>query len=54
MSQKQPGESFVYSVDNIDYLATVINTFTDENGDDIATLSLSGTDRILKVENDFE
>ena len=54
MSKLNPGETALYTDDNgVTSLATVINTYKDNNVD-MATISLSGTDKVLKVENSFE
>lgn len=55
MAVKNVGDTFSYTADDdVTYLATVLNTYTDENNTDMVTLSLSGTERIVKVENDFD
>lgn len=54
MPKKNVGDTFEYTdTDDVTYLATILNTYTDDNNTDMATLSLSGTERILKLENDF-
>lgn len=47
------GERYLYEMDGVEYLSTVLNTYTDEEGNDKATLSLLGTDIILSVDNSF-
>lgn len=54
MAKKNVGDTFSYTADDdVTYLATVLNTYTDEDNTDMVTLSLSGTERIIKVENSF-
>lgn len=54
MAKKQAGDTFVYSGEDKEYYATVINTFTNEDSTDMATLSLLGEGKTIVVENDFE
>ena len=51
---KEVGDTFKYVLDGVTHLATVITTYTDDDNNDIATLSLSGTDKIIRTLNSFE
>lgn len=53
MAKIDPGLQTLYEYGDKTYLATALNTYT-EDGTDYATLSLSGTDEIIKEVNDFD
>lgn len=55
MATKNAGDQFEYTdADGNTFYATVINTYTDEDtAKSMCTLSLLGTEKILKLENNF-
>lgn len=54
MATKNVGDTFEYTdTDEVTYLATVLNSYDDEDGNAMVTLSLSGTEKIIKTENNF-
>ena len=52
MAAHNVGDTFPYTADNdVTYLATVLNTFDAEDGTNMATISLSGCDKVIEIEN---
>ena len=49
-----PGLCTYYEYNDKTHFATALNTFEDENGNSMATLCLSGIDKIIVTNNNFD